>query len=924
MEHRWPPRRAGGPPTVPQAQPSDIYSRFVNAAKRFDTRTAIEVQRRDGVERHDYRDLRRMSEAWARRLRAGGLVAGDRCAILGDNDANWCAAFLGIQRVGAVAVPLDTSYRPEQVAALVADSGATVLCAAPRLRTVGEQARRELAGELFVAPLTRAAGEQEHGRDELGTLPGRDDRALILYTSGTTADPKGVVLTHGNLLAEIDAVLGVIALTENDAVLAVLPLYHALALVANLLLPLTVGARVVYLEAPSSPELARAFAERDVSGFCCVPQFFYLVHRSLLAEISRAGRWKRLAFRTLSLAAGAARERAGINLGRRLFRRMHRALGARMRWLVVGGSRFDERVGRDLYRLGFDILQAYGLTETSGAVTLLRPGDRHVASAGQPLRGVEIRIAPSGTEKPQPHGAAVAGPAQGEILVRGPVVSRGYHHRPELDAVTYRDGWLHTGDLGRLDREGRLYVTGRIKELIVLGSGKNIDPEELETHYQRSRYIREICVLGLVRPNEPAEERLHAVVRPDFDVLRESRIVNAREILRWELEGLSAQLPPHKRILGYDVVSEALPRTTTGKLKRREVERRVLSASPAPAMGVGREPDTASAADPQAMRVLAIVRGSTRAPGSVRPEANLELDLGLDSLARVELLTRLEAELGIVVDEESAQRIYTVAELIDAARAASDATPRTAPLGDAWRRVLARASSADPAVAGLLEQRAWLSAVGFVALAVLRGLAAALLGFRVTGREHLPRTGAFLVCPNHQSFLDAFFVTSALPWSVLRRTFFVGASVYFEGPRVSRLARLLRIVPVDPDANLVRAMRAGAWGLRHGLVLLLFPEGERSIDGEIKQFKAGAAILSLQLGLPIVPVALDGAFDIWPRGRSPRWTRLFGLRNRVRVRIGPPLAPPTGAAFGDSDYAALTGRLRSATAGLLAEIRERG
>jgi long-chain acyl-CoA synthetase len=899
-----------------------FYARFQQAAERFGERTAIEVQGRDGLDTWSYARLRARAEHFASLLSARGVGRGDRCALLAEDGALWCAAFLGMMRLGAVPVPLDTTYTPAQVSRLVSDSGARVIAVSPRFREKVEGG----ACSSFVlddesAPVggTRA--------DIPGVTLEPEETAVMVYTSGTTSDPKGVVLTHGNLAAEIDSAMSVISINEDDAILSVLPLFHVLAQLANLLIPLSLGARVVFMETVSSGELMRAFHDRDISAFCCVPQFYHLIHERVLEQVARGGRLGRAAFGFLLGTTGFLRERLGINLGPLVFKRVHRALGPRMRLLVTGGSRLDPRVGRDLYRLGFNILQAYGLTESTGAATVLRPDDPHVDSVGQALPDVELRIVPTGSAGDGEGAPATDAEAIGEVAIRGPVVSPGYFQRPDASAVTFRDGWLHTGDLGYLDSAGRLFITGRAKEMIVLGSGKNIYPEEIEAHYAQSPYIKELCVVGRSLPGAPASERLHAVVVPDFEVLRERKVFNSRDMLRFEIETLSSQLPGHKRILSYDVVTEDLPRTTTRKLKRFEIERRLDAAGLADT-----EPDRpedeeerAWSTDPEVARVLEVIKSATHAPDAVRRSANLELDLGLDSMGRVELLAALEARFGVSLPEGVVHGIHTVGELVDAVRAAGTAEPgETGADFDPWSNLLDDVSDDDPAVAPILVSRPLLTAVGFVACKLLYVAAWLLLGLRVSGREHLPREGPFLISPNHQSFLDVFLLVSALPFRVFRNMFYVGASEYFETPFWAWIARLIHVVPVDPDANLVRAMRAGAHGLRNGKVLILFPEGERSIDATIKTFKKGAAILSLKVGAPIVPVALDGMFDIWPRARQPRFSKLLPLSGaRARIRFGPPLEPVEEVTRAEDAYVAVTARLRDTIGAMLRELSAR-
>ncbi len=240
-----------------------------------------------------------------------------------------------------------------------------------------------------------------------------------------------------------------------------------------------------------------------------------------------------------------------------------------MRYLVTGGSRFDPAIARDFYSFGIDVLNAYGLTETSGGAFLNPPGQIVFGSVGPPLPGVEARIV---DPKPVEDGA----PPAGEIAIRGAIVMKGYWNRPEATAEVLRDGWFYTGDLGYFDSRGNLFITGRRKEVIVLANGKNVYPEEIEAHYLQAQYVKEICVMALeARPGDPTSERLHAVVVPNFELLRERKIVNAKEAIRFDIEALSHKIASTKRLGSYDIWQEDLPRTTTRKLKRFQIEKKV-------------------------------------------------------------------------------------------------------------------------------------------------------------------------------------------------------------------------------------------------------------------------------------------------------------------------------------------------------------
>jgi long-chain acyl-CoA synthetase len=875
---------------------SNFFERIADAGRRFADRPAIEWIGNAAPETATYTGLLDEAGRVAAWLEARGVGRGDRVALLAANDVRWVAIYLGVLRQGAIAVPLDTAYAAPQVSAVLADSGARILVAGDRHLDVA----REAAATLPAPPAVVTT--HEPGASPSGPAPpvagvSGGDTAVLLYTSGTTADPKGVVLTHGNLDAERESVLAVVRASHEDVVLGVLPLFHALAEMANLWLPLSIGARVVFLETVNSTTLLDALQTRGVTILACVPQFFYLIHQRVAGEIGRKGRVARLLFTSLLAGNRWLRDRLRVNPGRRLFARVHRALGPHMRLLITGGSRFDPDIARDLYGLGVSLYNGYGLTETSGAATIVRAGDRFTTSVGPPLPGVEIRIAKPAAEADD-----------GEILVRGPIVMREYYRRPDATAEAIRGRWLHTGDLGRMDHEGRLFITGRLKEIIVLASGKNLYPEEIEAHYRQSPFIKEICVMGLARPGEPAAERLHAVVVPDEAALREKGIVNVRELIRFEIEGLSVRVPAHKRVLAFEIAREPLARTSTGKPRRAEIARAAArrAAEPdAPRELSPDERDWLRAGERQRMTALIATRLGRPA---VRPDESLELDLGLDSMERVELLSRLEHARGVRVDADARATIFTVRQLVEAVEAAAPATSVMA--GDdelPWNALLSAVPDGglDRELARSKAVRAWLIQIVLrVVLLTLRPF----LDVRAEGRANIPAGGAFIVAPNHQTFLDGFILAAVLPFRAFRQIFFVGAAEFFESSFMAWGARAINIVPVDPDANLVNAMQAAAVGLRRGKVLMLFPEGERTIDGTLKPFRKGAAILASHLDVSVLPVAIDGLFPLWPRGRAFQWRALFTWRRRVTVTFAPPVTVSRG------DYVRGTDAIRDAVA----------
>src|SRR5215472_9604474 len=907
-----------------------FYDRFVENSKLWPQNIAAEVQKPENLESYSYAQLRTMAEAFAAWLVANAMPPGERIAILADNHPRWVAAYLGVIAAGGTAVPLDTAYHADQVAKLLRDSGASLLVCDSKHIGVAQAAVAGAGTQLVTTDLPPSIAARApvpgHVADFesiffrqapsfVPVLREPDDVASLLYTSGTTADPKGVMLTHANLLAEAEGVFAWAHLGPEDALLGVLPLFHVLSQMANLLLPLVAGARAVYLSTLNTTELLRALREREITAFAVVPQFFYLIHERIFKEVAKKGVLSRLAFRTLRQTTVAGRK-LGINLGPLFFGKVHALFGKRMRYLVTGGSRFDPQIGRDFYSLGVDVLEAYGLTETCGGAFVNSSDDNVIGSVGKPLKGVEAKIVDAEKSEDGSLGS-------GEIAIRGPIVMKGYWNRPDRTAEVLKEGWLYTGDLGHFDADGHLIITGRKKEVIILSNGKNLYPEEIEAHYLESPYIKEICVIGLEGP--AGTDKLHAVIVPNFEALRERKVVNAKEVIRFDVEGLSAKLASTKRISGYEIWQEDLPRTTTRKLKRFEIQKMLR-------LGKGAEnnrelnlskpltaEETAWLEKAEVERALAIIREYTTSPGTLRPADNLELDLGLDSMRRVELLVALEQELGGDVNESRLAGIYTVRELVDSIIESAASRPSAARGAQGasfagWSAVLGE-DPTDPAALRISEARPILDRIIYLLTRFVKLVWKLRASVEVEGIENIPSKGAYLLCSNHQSYLDPVLLLAVLPVRVLRRLFAVGTSEIFGSGFMLMLARIMRVVVVDPDANLVPAMRAGAYGLRQGMGLILYPEGERSIDGEPKLFKKGAAILSIHLQIPIVAIAIEGLYESWPRGKP------FQRFAPIKIRIGQPLAPPPLAKASEEAYAKLTGELKTSVLEMWKELR---
>jgi long-chain acyl-CoA synthetase len=398
---------------------------------------ALEIQRRDQVESYTYAELLRMAESVGSWLSKRELQPGARVAILADNHPRWVAVFLGAVAAGCTAVPLDTALHADQITTLLKDSGSSLLfCDVKHLATAAEAVASLPIKIVLTNPAEQKAGSSTspaQARPEpvadlnnifssgsMNFTPATvaaDHIASLLYTSGTTSDPKGVMLTHANLMGEVESVFRWARVGPEDAVLGVLPLFHVLSQMANLLLPLVKGARVVYLETLNTTELLRALNERQITIFAVVPQFFYLIHERIFKEVAKRGQvagWALKGLMTINRGLRAV----GLNAGRIFFGKLHRTFGEKMRYLITGGSRFDPQIGYDFHALGIDVLQAYGLTETTGAAFAALPRHNVIGSVGPPLPGVEGKIIDP--KPPEDGGSPV-----GEIAIRGAIVMKG-------------------------------------------------------------------------------------------------------------------------------------------------------------------------------------------------------------------------------------------------------------------------------------------------------------------------------------------------------------------------------------------------------------------------------------------------------------------------------------------------------------------
>lgn len=880
------------------AQPDTFCQRVVAAASIRPDQVAMTVIQADGQETVTFGSMLAQLRSVAYRIAQEGIDFGDRVALIGENHPNWAIAYLGIIYRGAVVTPMDPAATTQTLAAFLKGSEARLAFVSPasidkfraacellgsNIRAVALSSRNHSNGCASFEDWASTPTPQEFIETPPPAKP--EDLAILIYTSGTTGTPKAVPLTHGNIYAESTKVQEVMRISNREVILSLLPLFHAYSQIVNLWLATIIGARVVYLAEMTTSGIERGLRNSGVTTLTGVPRLWYLFHKKIFDAVRARTAPVRVMFRILLALNGALRDWLGLNVGRLLFKPVHRSFGGKLRLAVSAGASFDENVARDFHRLGFTILQGYGLTETSGAATVTRFEDNKIGSVGTPLNGVEVKIDEANDE------------GIGEVLIRGPVVMSGYYRNPEANREAFTaDGWFRSGDMGRFDKDGHLYIVGRRKDVIKLPSGKNVFPEDVEAHYEHSPFVSEVCVLGIRDRSSQFKgaEKLCAVVVPNFDYLKAQRIANAREWVVWELENLGRELPEYQRVHDFVLRAEPLPRTTTRKLRRFELKTQLDARSELE--GQDKKEIFLSAADSDLMNspggkaVVAAVGQHSRDARVISPQMNLEIDLRLDSLARAECVVAVEQKLGIELKPEEVATAHTVGELVQLANAKTAGSKPVEAVGEGfhWRDVLANTSDDLPGLEEFLRPKPALVVLAYIVLRLIYLAARLLFRMEVHGTEVLTKLKPpYLICPNHQSYIDPFLVCSVYSPSVLKDTFHVGASMYFTNAVMNQLGRLIKVVPIDPDVQLLHAMRAGAAGLRAGKILNIYPEGQRSFDGKLHEFKKGAAILATELDLPIVPVALDGPFRIWPR---KSWRFRFA---KVRITFGEPIEART-------------------------------
>ena len=821
---------------------------------------------------YTYEEILSSSKSIASFLSHKGIQQGDRAAIFLEGRPEWGIVYLGISFLGAVAVPIDIQLSVEEVRNLIQDSGSKAIFISERSsRTLKDASKGLKPIEVITIDTREFFDILTHPHLTSLSPVSLDDIASLIYTSGTTGRPKGVMLTHRNLLSNVQSIQKEKIIDESDCVLSILPLHHSYPFMVTFLVPLLAGAKVIYLQSLKGPDILKTMVENGVTVLIGVPQLLAMIRRGMIDEM------KRLPFPIHSIIffllriCGFLRDRFRINLGRIIFSPIHKRFGKRFRFFVSGGAKLDSQVSQDLEALGFTIIEGYGLTETSPVISFSPLNRIKRGSVGLPLPGVEVKII-------NPDKVGV-----GEIAVRGPNVMKGYYRNPEETEKVIKDSWFLTGDLGYIDKDGYIFITGRTKEVIVLSSGKNIYPEEVENHYLQSPFIKEICVFGIEkRPG--VTDTLQAVVVPNMDYMREQRISNFHEAVRWEIHDLSSKLPAYKRIMGYEVSQSPLPKTTLGKLKRYVIKDIVLGVAGREEIEI-REEEKEVLKSPTGKLVVASLEGITE-KRPIRLDHNLELDLGIDSLARVELIVALSRAFSVEVPDTFLADVYSVRGLIEKIEAFHKGLGGEVAheVSRKWEEVFKiEPSSKDQKAVGLVQGSLTRLCIVFV-MSLLRLIAKIFFRLEVKGVEHIPPP-PYIITPNHASNLDGFLIGIGVPLKSFMNLYFLGFQEYFNNWFTSRFARLAHVIPVDPEMYLKRALHISGYVLKKSKAMCIFPEGGRTYDGNLLSFKKGVGILSKELSVPLVPTLIEGTYEVLPRGAI--WPKF----RKIKITFGKPIYP---------------------------------
>ena len=755
-----------------------------------------------------------------------------KTVIFSENREGWAYSFFSVWLQEGIAVPVDASSTVGDVAYILNDCQPDAVWVSKEREPVLREAIREAKIEtrvLMIDDYEKMSVQDEPTSSILPwaalSEPDNDDTALIIYTSGTTGSPKGVMLSYANLKANVHSVsYDVPIYTDKRRALVLLPLHHVLPLMGSLIAPLYMGGGIAISPSLSGPDIMDTLYRGKVGIMIGVPRLWQTLYVGIKKKIDQS-----VVARLLFALCSTVKWRP---LSRLVFSSVRKKMGGHIDYCVCGGAALDKEIGEGLRTLGLDVLEGYGMTETAPIIAFTRPGDYIPGCSGLPLPGVDCKL------------------VNGELCVKGPNLMKGYYNRPEeTREVIDSDGYLHTGDLAVFDSVGRITLTGRTKEIIVLSNGKNVQPSEIEYKLEKfDKYIKEAAV---VQDND----MLCAIIVPQpawAATMTDSEIT--AQLKREVLEPYNLTVSAYKKIMNILVYHGELPRTRLEKLQRFK-----LGAILKEEQGA-RSKEHEQVPEPNFEEYLLLKRFIESEKGvKVHAADHLETDLALDSLDKVSLQDFIERTFGTSVGMDEMPGFPNIEAL--ARHIASQKTRMEAEDVD-WHQLLN----------GPVDALS-LPTAGFFYRFVSRMFKYLFLCYNhltIKGQENIPKEGACILAPNHQSFADGPLTLSGLPWNALGEYFFYATEEHVRGEYRRSMAAKSNVIVME-RANLKNSILKLAKVLREGHRIIIFPEGARTHDGETVPFKKTFAILAKELGVPIVPVCIRGAYEALPR--SSRFMR---------------------------------------------------
>jgi len=790
-----------------------------------------------------------------------------RIIVFSENSEGWVYAFFSIWQKGAVAVPVDASSTVSDFSYILRDCTPDGIWTSRHNVPVVEQALAQTGLNIpFYVIEEKMKCEPEPTRELPGTLPWAEldvpynqKVALIIYTSGTTGSPKGVMLSYQNLMANIKGVSQDVRIyTRRNRVMILLPLHHVLPLMGSLIAPFWIGAGVAICPSLTAPDLMDTLCRGKVAIVIGVPRLWQMLYGGIKKKID-----SNIITAFLFNMCAFFRSRT---LSRLVFGSIRRKMGGNIKYFVSGGAALSKDIGEGLKTLGLDVLEGYGMTETAPIICFTRPTDIRPGCVGLPLPGIECKL------------------VNGELCAKGPNVMLGYYNRPEETAqVIDKDGFIHTGDLATIDKKGRVTITGRTKEIIVLSNGKNIEPSEIEYKLEQyDQYVKEVAVMQ-------DGDLLRAIVVPQTiwaSMLNDTQVEVA---LKHEvIEPYNRTVANYKKVMALTVYRGELPRTKLDKLQRFKLQALLEACRTAqPLRPEEPEPDM------EEYRIIKqYIEQEKKLP--VKPSSHVETDLAMDSLDKVGLQGFIEHTFGmkLLVEEMAAfPNIKAMAEHVASCKTKVEVEDVD------WHSLL------NESVTDLRIPQA--SCFFPFANKCFKLFFRVYNSLGIHGRIQIPAKGPYILAPNHQSFVDGPVVLSGLTCRQIKTCYFFATEQHVRGKFRRALADKNNTIIME-QAHLKESIQKLAEVLKSGKNIVIFPEGSRTHDGDLGDFKLSFAILSKELNVPIVPVCIRGAYDALPRHRK------FLFPRHIEVHYLPPIMPTS-----DITYQQLADKVKQAIAGVL-------